>query len=433
MDFKNRRVIARWTVALSFVLSFSLMMVARQESEGPEVSARERIVVLISIDGLPAEALADPRISAPTLRRLVREGASADAMTTSTPSVTWPSHTSMVTGSPPALHGVLFNGILLRQGPAHPPRVEPWRDKDEMVRVPTVYDLAHEAGLTTAQVDWVAILNAPAITWAFPERPHPEGPVEQEMIQAGLVARRDIEEWAQANITWKDEIWTRAGAYIIENHRPNLLLFHLLNLDSTHHRYGFGNLASNSAIALADARVQALLDSIERAGMDGLATVLVVSDHGFKTATRSIRPNAALRERGLVRMEAGEVNCEAWVAPLGGVAMVYVTNPAERDRLLPQLKQLLGGLEGVEQVIEPAGYAELGLPDPADNDQMGDLLLTAASGYSFSGAAEGEAIVEIPDGAGAHGYPASDPDMDAVFIAWGYGIRPGARLDRVSN
>jgi predicted AlkP superfamily pyrophosphatase or phosphodiesterase len=433
MNVIHRRLVERLSFALALLVSLGLVLAARQGGEGSDVSARERFVVLISIDGLPAWALEDPAVSAPTLRRLATEGASAQAMTTSTPSVTWPSHTSMVTGVPPARHGVLFNGMLIRQDPSRPPRVEPWIDKDEMVKAQTVYDAAHGAGLTTAQVDWVAIHKATSIDWEFPERASPDGAIEREMIEAGLVQARDIADWSQVNITRKDEIWTRAAAHIVQNHRPNLLLFHLLNLDSTHHRYGYGNLASYSAIALADARVRELLDSIESAGMTDRATILIVSDHGFKTVTRSVRPNAALRERGLVRIEAGEVACDAWVVPVGGAAMAYVTDPAQRERLMPQMKEILGGLEGVARIVEPEGFAALGLPDPSENDQMGDLLLVAADGYSFSGAVEGEPVVEIPQGAGTHGYPATDPEMDAIFIAWGRGIRSGVQLDRVSN
>src|SRR4029453_4506601 len=91
-----------------------------------------------------------------------------------------PNHTTMVTGVPPARHGVLFNGLLVRDGPQAPPKVEPWRDKAEMVKVPTVYDVAHAAGLKTAQVDWVAIQNPGTITWEFPERPDPQGAIERE-------------------------------------------------------------------------------------------------------------------------------------------------------------------------------------------------------------------------------------------------------------
>ena len=131
-----------------------------------------RHVVLISLDGFPASALADPLTPVPTLQRLAREGAVAKALLPVNPVVTWPNHTTMVTGVRPAVHGVMWNGLLIRDGEG-PPRVEPWRDKTELVRAPTVYDAAHAAGLTTAEVDWVAIYNARTITWAFPEVPNP--------------------------------------------------------------------------------------------------------------------------------------------------------------------------------------------------------------------------------------------------------------------
>jgi predicted AlkP superfamily pyrophosphatase or phosphodiesterase len=127
--------------------------------QAAEIPAKDRIVVLISLDGLPAFVMEDPRLPVPTLRRLAREGAVVKRMTVSNPSVTWPVHTSMVTGVPGARHSVLYNGLLVRQGPKSPPRVEPYHDKTELVRAPTVYDLAHQAGLTTAQVD------SGVITW----------------------------------------------------------------------------------------------------------------------------------------------------------------------------------------------------------------------------------------------------------------------------
>ena len=94
------------------------------------------------------------------------------------------------------------------------------------------------AGLTTAQVDWVAILNAPTITWEFPERADSKGAIAREMIRAGIISEADADAFAQKNIVWRDAMWTAAASHILRRHRPNLLLFHLLNLDSTQHRYG---------------------------------------------------------------------------------------------------------------------------------------------------------------------------------------------------
>ena len=137
---------------------------APQTQSSPDTS---RHIVLISLDGFPSWALDDPYLPVPTLRRLAARGALAKGMRPVNPTVTWPNHTTLVTGVTPAKHGVLFNGLLKRD-PGVAPRVEPWLHRDEMVRVKTLYDIAHARGLTTAQVDWVAIQDAPTVTWAFP-------------------------------------------------------------------------------------------------------------------------------------------------------------------------------------------------------------------------------------------------------------------------
>jgi len=400
-----------------------------------EIPAKDRIVVVISLDGFPAYALEDPKLPIPTLRRLAREGALARRMVVSNPSVTWPVHTAMITGVPAARNSVLYNGLLVRPGPKSPPRVEPYHDKTELVRATTVYDLAHQAGLRTAQVDWVAIEHAPTITWQFHEWPNPDGLIEREMIAAGILTAQEVREFTKSNVTWRDQMWTKAAVHILKNHRPNLLLFHVLNLDSTHHRYGAKNLASYTGIAFADDRVREIVDAVEGAGLSDRTTLVVLSDHGFKSATRSIRPNAALREHGLLAAEGGKISCDAYVIPEGGTAMVYVTDPANRARLVPQLKEIFRNLEGIERILEPQDYAALGYPDPAQNQQMSDLVLAAKGGYSFAGASDGSPVVDLPPGAppGSHGYLSTDPDMDAILLAWGYGIRPGVTLEKIYN
>src|SRR5688572_4247440 len=197
----------------------------------PQRSGASNHVVIISLDGFAGWALDDPHLPVPTLRRLAAEGAVARGLRPVNPTVTWPNHTAMVTGVTPSRHGVLFNGMLIRQ-PGVPPRIEPWRDKKEMVRARTLYDAAHERGLTTAQVDWVAILNAPTITWEFPERPDPKGQIARELVSAGTISEADLAAFATRNIVFRDHIWTSAAVHILKRHRPNLLLFHLLNLDS---------------------------------------------------------------------------------------------------------------------------------------------------------------------------------------------------------
>src|SRR5580658_2661231 len=69
-------------------------------------------VVIISVDGFPAYLLDDPKAPIPNVRRLAHDGVAAAGMRVVNPSVTWPNHTSLVTGVRGDKHGVLANGIL---------------------------------------------------------------------------------------------------------------------------------------------------------------------------------------------------------------------------------------------------------------------------------------------------------------------------------
>ncbi|HYP05575.1 MAG TPA: ectonucleotide pyrophosphatase/phosphodiesterase [Bryobacteraceae bacterium] len=381
---------------------------------------RQRQVIVISIDGLPAYAFSDPNASLPTLRRLAKEGVIAEGMQTVNPSVTWPNHTSMVTGVSPARHGVLFNGLPVRSGEGKPLRVEPWRPKDELVLAPTVYDLAHAAGLTTAEVDWVAIHQAKTITWSFAERPGVDDLVPKEMIAAGAVTEAEIRDFAKTQIVRRDEIWTDAAVHILKKHRPNLLLFHLLTTDSSQHRYGARSLGGYAAWALADARVKQVVEAASPG-----ATFFVVSDHGFKTYDKVIHPNALMAAKGL-----GE---DVWVIPEGGSAMVYITRAAKKAELASRIRTELAGLPGVSKVVEPREFAAMGFPAP--NERMADMVLLAQDRFAFDGTATGEAVTDVAAGStpGAHGYVNTDPAMYAAFVASGAGIRRGVRLGSFRN
>jgi predicted AlkP superfamily phosphohydrolase/phosphomutase len=161
--------------------------------------------VVISLDGFPAYVLEDPRLPIPTLRKLASEGAVAAAMQPVNPTVTWPNHTTMVTGVDAAHHQVVVNGLLTRNTDGSI-SIEPWRNKDLLVHARTVYDAAYEAGLTTAQVDWVAIYGARTITWSFPEQPDPNSLIEGQLVSAGLVTRDQLANFDDSSPAWQDEI-----------------------------------------------------------------------------------------------------------------------------------------------------------------------------------------------------------------------------------
>src|SRR5262249_579638 len=112
-------------------LFFALLFIFAQTHVSAAGSAAH--VVIISIDGLPAYLLDHAKARMPNLRRLAGEGVSSAGMHVVNPSVTWPNHTSLVTGVRPERHGVLANGMLVRGATGSVVTIDAKRDQAELV------------------------------------------------------------------------------------------------------------------------------------------------------------------------------------------------------------------------------------------------------------------------------------------------------------
>lgn len=417
-------------------LASTMLLGRRALSQGKPASADDRMVVVMTIDGLPARAWEDiNKFAVPTLRRLQAEGAFAKAMTTINPCMTLPNHTSIVTGTTPARHGVVCNGVPTFIGEDGPVRLNERVDKETFVLAPTVYDLAFQHGLRTAEVNWVAIDNAKTINWSFPQRPKLSGTIEQELIAEKIVSSREISQWLKMSHSWMDHVRTQAAIQIVKKHKPNLLLFHLEMSDGMNHLHGQGSHASQLAYTYIDSCLRDLIGAIRTAGILDKTTIFVTSDHGFKTASRLIRPNAVLHEMGLLKESGGSIVCQTYATTFGGSAMLWIRNRARYSELASSLKERFRKVEGVADILEPNSYAQYGMPHPKNSSRIGDLMLLAKDGYAFWGGNEGPGVVDLCGygDPGHHTYLSSDTDMDATFLAWGNGIRPGIQIDRVRN
>ena len=392
-------------------------------------------VILITIDGLSASYLTDPQASLPTLRRLATEGAVAEGLRVSNPSVTWPNHTTLITGVHPEKHSVLFNGILSRSGPGESVKLDGAKDQRELVAVPTLFDVLHPAGYRTAGINWPATRRARLLDDNFPDVPQPvthtTPRLRAELIHAGILASGSDADFLARGAAAADEAWTKAAVHLIRSRPPNFLLLHLLITDTIQHRYGPQSTAAYTAAALADAQVAELLRAVAETGARAETTVFVTSDHGFARPTNLISPNVVFRKAGLFRPAPRR---RAQAIAEGGTAFVYLTNPATRAEDRAKVIALLREHEGIAEIVPPEGFAALRLPTPDRNPQMGDLLLVAKDGYAFADEAfEDESVTAISQPAGSHGYLASNPKMNGVFLAWGRGIKPGVKLGLVEN
>jgi len=401
--------------------------------------AADRLVVLISVDGLAAYYLDDPKADMPTIRRLAREGARAVGMKCAMPSVTWPTHTTMATGCWPGRHGVIGNSYWDRDAGKSVAFIpDPLFDKDEIVKVPTIYDVVHRAGLKTAAVCWPASRNAKTLNWTVPDI-FPDDLFQKCSTQSWLTELRaaNIPFWMQE--TWckaatggppRDWMYARMAGHVIRTHRPNLLMVHLMDADHVQHAHGPQSPEAYWVCNHEDDRVRDILEATE-AAFPGRATFIVVSDHGFNPYTREIRPNVKLRQDGLIKMEGSKVvSRQANALGQGGSTFVYVMDKERRAEIVAKLAEEFRAVEGIEVVIEQKDYAKFGLVTPDKDPRMGDLVLGAKEGFAFSDSAAGDAVVTPPSNTvkGTHGYNPAQKKMRATFVAWGAGIRPGVKL-----
>ena len=405
--------------------------------------AADRHMVIISVDGLAAYLLDDAKAPLPTIRKLAREGAVAEqGMRVSNPSVTWPNHTTLVSGVRPEKHGVLANGMLIRGAIGVPVFVDGRKDKTELVRVPTLFDAAHTAGLTTADVNWPCTRGSKSLDDSFPDAPdsvtHMTPRLREELIQQGLLADATDKSFTSLSGAARDHIWTATACHLIRERKPNLLVLHLLNVDSTHHAEGPQSSPGYTANAFADACVARVLTAIDDAGILDQTTVFIVADHGFTLTPKAVCPNVVLRQQGLLTVAAGKISeAQIHVFPEGGIGLVYCTNPGTAAADRQRVQELFTGQEGIAEVLAPEEFAQYGLPHPREYAQAPDLVLVARDGYGVSGTAEGETLVasgaEARVSAGSHGFVSTLKKMNAVCVISGRGVRPGARLPEIEN
>ncbi len=428
----------RWLLVVGALAAFGGLWAAPAQA-----ADAERHVVVVSLDGLAAYLVDDPKVPLPTIRQLAREGCIVDGgMTVSNPSVTWPNHTTLVTGVRPEKHGVLANGVLVRGAIGMPTKVDPNRDQSDLVRIPTIVDAAHKAGLSTAEINWPCTRGSKSLDDSFSDVPqsvqHMTPRLRQELIELGLLADDTDASFRSLSSVGRDYVWTEAACHVIRERKPNLLLVHLLNVDGIHHAFGPQTAAGYTANAYADMCLARIVAALDDAGIRDKTTLIVVSDHGFTTTPKAIRPNVLLRDAGLLKVVAGKLDtAQVHVVPEGGIGLVYCTNPGEAPQAAAAFKKMFVGQEGVADVLLPESYPDIGLQHPREYSQSPDAVLVAADGYAVSGSVAGDTLVtsniEAKTSIGTHGFISTLPKMKALCVLSGAGIRPGAHLPTVEN
>jgi predicted AlkP superfamily pyrophosphatase or phosphodiesterase len=397
-------------------------------SSAPSSGARH--VLVVSLDGVYPELYLSEssQLHIPNLLRLKHEGSYAEGVRGVYPSVTYPSHTTLVTGRLPAEHGIYTN-IAVREAGKMP---HEWFWYASAIKAPTLWDEARRHHLTTAGVSWPVTAGA-AIDWNVPEIWDPATEERFDLQYVTKFATPGLIPEVLASLgppvpgTDTDTLRARLAIYLIKKYRPNLMLVHLTGFDNVQHTAALGSPEAQAVLARVDERLGEIVRAVEEGDLKDSTDIFVVSDHGFAPIERYLQPNVLLVKAGLLTANEKGYVTGGRVATVANGGSFFIYWPEEqnlRGEVLAALKPLLdqGALWGV---IERPGLANLGA-EPAVQ-----LALEAPDGVSFGRGASGEAVGKLRAPAGTHGYLPFRKAMEASFIAWGPRIKKGIDLHHI--
>jgi predicted AlkP superfamily pyrophosphatase or phosphodiesterase len=386
-------------------------------------------LVLISVDGMKPEYVTQAdqhNLKIPVLRAFLTQGTYAQGVVGVLPTVTYPSHTTMVTGVWPAQHGVVDNTIFDPFG-EHP---NTWYWDFSDIKVPTLYTVADAAGIKTANVGWPVTVNAP-IDYNIAEgtqSEHTDKPAGSPYHPADILDQIGIH---LSTKTDQDVTKTAEAVAILQKFHPGLLLVHLTDLDHQEHEHSPFSPEADAALEIIDSQI----GQIEQAALavDPHTRIVIVSDHGFLRVDHRTNLNVLLAQAGLIELGKPKPGsqkpsvvswqAEAWAA--GGSNAIILQHPDD-PALVAKVRAVLeqakadpkNGIETIlthDQIVARGGFP------------TATFLVDYKDGYDPGGALSGAVVIDAPS-TGMHGYLPSRPAMRSAFFIKGDGIAKGRNL-----
>lgn len=289
---------------------------------GPSTSSRVTTkLVIVAVDGATWNIMS-PLMSRGQLPRLASlvNGGSAGRLRAPEPLLTAPLWTSVATGRPPGRHGIVADVART------PGRYVLRPVTADLRRTPALWTIAASRDVAVGVVGWPATFPAEAVKgymvseeWdpalaasprgAYPESAVGDGDEQQLVIPERLLPvtalGEDLRTWFQRDLQDLSR-----GLALYRVHQPAIALFRFRSIDGASHRYWpymerrflevMADRGEPVDPVMADARSRAIPGAYEMFDawvgmlMEGLpedATLLIVSDHGF----RGIKPGEDLR------------------------------------------------------------------------------------------------------------------------------------------
>src|SRR6185437_4475174 len=373
-------------------------------------------VVLITIDGSRPDFYLDSSWHADNIRALMADGAYAMGVNSVFPSMTYPSHTTIVTGVQPAKHGIYYNTA--------PGDKVYWNDSS--IKVPTIWGAATAKGLTVASLLWPVSADAP-VAYDIPDIGSLGEKVREEYSRpAGFIdtLRARVFGGAASIEYGRDVNVAKIAAYVIAKARPNLMTVHLFSVDHNEHMQGREGDRVRAAVRGADSAVGIIAGALKTADIWDSTVLIVTGDHGFMTVHTLVNPNVWLAQAGLITdLKNGQ--WRAMFYSVGGSSYLYVKDREALSSVERILRDLPDTVARYVRVIDKKQLEKIG-----GNPEVA-LALSGLNGAAFGNAVSGDAV--RPGHGGQHGYFPDFYEIRTGYVAHGPGIRKGAVIKEMDQ
>jgi predicted AlkP superfamily pyrophosphatase or phosphodiesterase len=398
-----------------------------------------RHVILVTIDGFANFHLKNPAVDLPTVRALARAGVEAESAETVFPSVTHPSHTTLVTGVRPLRHGVINNRVVNRVTGERFHVTN--KARTEIVRVPTIFDAARQGRLSTASFFWPETRDDPSIDFNVPEvfTPESKGDISavpravlDELRDAGVPIDDYFRYYGDSFLMGtSDAVLAAAAAHAIKTRKPALLAIHFLFTDEVQHELGPDHYRAKAALTSADHALGMLVDAVRAAGIADQTTFIVTADHGFATVDKQVNVAPAFA--------APELKGAVILHPQGWTLFVERTPAFDASRhqaALERAYQQAAALPGVARVVRSPEFHALGMPTYDESPFIrGQDMIVADVDTHLAADANNPSTARVPlaPPRHEHGYLPGDPKMFTSLVLSGRGVRKGTTIGHVRS
>ncbi|MCR5278428.1 MAG: ectonucleotide pyrophosphatase/phosphodiesterase [Lachnospiraceae bacterium] len=395
----------------------------------------KRRTVIVSLDAVGRRDM-EFMLTLPNFSRIVREGFFCDHVYSVYPSLTYPAHTSIVTGRVPNRHGIVNNTLF------QPRRDNPdWMYKRKYIQGTTLYDLAHKKGLKTATLLW-PVTGGAKVDYNIPEIMVTRK-LQNQVISClangtpGYLLKLNSKFGKMRdgiNQPALDDFLMASTEYTIRNYNPDLLMVHFTDVDTTRHNFGPEGPKVTEALKRHDKRLGDILKWLEETGDMKETSFIVLGDHCQIGADRIVYLNKLLKDKGFLTEKNGKItDYRAITKSCDGSSYLYINeNYAGDEDFLESLTDLLNEIKsdpelGVEEIYTSEEAAEMGA------DENCFAMIEAKPGFYFLNETEKltESVNETSNHKmlSIHGCSPEKEENITFFAGFGAGIKKGARVD----